>query len=49
MKSTEERVSIMLEIENLMSEWFEYIEDHGNECAYTDSIIERIQQNVKEL
>lgn len=49
MKTTEERVSLMFEIENLMEEWLRYIEDVGNECAYTDSIIEEIQKKAKEL
>lgn len=49
MKTTEERVSIMFEVENLVGEWHNYIESFGNECAYTDSIIEKIQRLVKEL
>lgn len=49
MKTTEERVSIMLEAENLVSEWHNYIEVLGNECAYTDNLIEQIQKLVKEL
>lgn len=49
MKSMEERVSIMVEVEYLVSEWHNYIESVGNECAYTDSVIEKIQKLVKEL
>ena len=49
MKTIEERVSIMFEVENLVDEWHKYIESFGNECAYTDSIIEQIQKLVKEL
>ena len=49
MKTTEERVSVMFEVENLVDEWHNYIDSSGNECAYTDSIIEQIQKLVKEL
>ena len=49
MKNMEERIAIMLEIENLVSEWHDYIEKYGNECAHTDGIIELIQKNAKEL
>ena len=49
MKTIEERVSIMFEVENLVDEWHKYIESFGNECAYTDCIIEQIQKLVKEL
>lgn len=49
MKTTEKRVDIMIEVANLVDEWYEYIESFGNECAYTDSIIERVQKLVKEL
>lgn len=49
MKTTEERVSIMFEVENLVDEWHSYIESFGNECAYTDSIIEQIKKLVEEL
>lgn len=49
MKTTEERVSIMFEIENLAGEWHDYIESFGNECAYTDCLIEKIQKLAKEL
>ena len=49
MKTTEERVAIMLEIENLVAGWHDYIEECGNECAYTDNIIEAIQKKVSEL
>ena len=49
MKTTEERVSIMLEVENLVDGWHDYIDSYGNECAYTDRIIEKIQKLVKEL
>ena len=49
MKTTEEKVCVMFEVENLVSEWHEYIENFGNECAYTDGIIEQIQNLIKEL
>lgn len=49
MKTTEERVSIMFEVENLINEWYKYIESFGNECAYTDSLIEQIQKLIKEV
>lgn len=45
----EERASIMLGLEELVSEWLNYIDDFGNECAYTDSLIEQIKNNVKAL
>ena len=49
MKSTQERLVIMKEIQSLITEWLEYVEDLGNECAYTDSILEMIQKKTKEL
>lgn len=49
MKTTEERVSIMIELENLVDEWQNYIESFGNECAHTDSIIEQIKKLAEEL
>lgn len=49
MKTTEEKASLMLCIEKLVDEWFKYIDNCGNECAYTDAIIERIQATTKEL
>lgn len=45
----EERIGIMLEIESLVSNWFNLVENLGNECAHTDSIIEIIQKKAKEL
>lgn len=49
MKTIEERIGTMLEIENLVDEWHSQIESLGNECAYTDSIIEQIKKLTKEL
>jgi hypothetical protein len=49
MKTTEERVSIMFEVENLVDKWHKYIESFGNESAYTDSLIEQIQKLIKEV
>lgn len=48
-KTTEERVAGMLEIERLVSVWFDYVEDIGNECAYTDSMIDQIKKLASEL
>ena len=49
MQSTGERIGIMSEVKNLVDEWHGYIKSFGNECAYTDSIIEEIQKLVKKL
>lgn len=49
MKTTEEKVSLMLEIENLVAQWLDYIEDMGNEDAYTDSIIELLKNHINNL
>lgn len=49
METTEKRVMIMLEVENLVTEWNNYIDNIGNECAYTDSILELIKEKVNEL
>ena len=49
MKTTKERMSTMLKVESLVDEWNNYVKSFGNECAYTDSIVEHIQELVKEL
>ena len=46
---TEKRAAIMLEIEKLVDKWLSYLKDCGNECAYTDSILEMIPKKIKEL
>ena len=48
MKTTEERIFIMVEVENLVKEWLGFV-GSTNECAYTDRIIEQIQAKVGEL
>jgi len=48
-KTIEEKVSIMVELEYLVSEWLDYIEDYGNECAYTDSILETIRKYANKI
>lgn len=47
-KLTEERASLMLEIEKLTSEWLDCIE-YGNEDAYTDNIIELLKNHINNL
>ena len=49
MKTTEERASTMLKIEYLVDEWLGYVEEFGNECAYTDNVLEQIQKFIKEM
>lgn len=49
MKTTKERIKIMLEIKSLVEEWLGYVKSYGNESAYTDSIIELIQEKANDL
>ena len=49
MKSTEERVCTMLELEILVAQWLDSVEQFGNENASTDSIIELIQKKANQL
>ena len=49
MKGTKERFDILNEMQTLIEEWVGYVDSLGNECAYTDSIIELIQKKAKDL
>ena len=43
------RMSQMVEVERLVTEWIDYVDGYGNECAYTDSILEVIKQKIKKI
>ena len=40
---------IVKEISELCKEYLGFVESAGNECAYTDSIVEKIISKAKEL
>lgn len=45
----EKRRDIMLQLEGLLYDYLDYIDGFGNECAYTDSILESIKKKANEL
>ncbi len=47
--NTKERFDKMQEVQTLLSEWTNFVDTFGNECAYTDSIIEKAQKILSEL
>ena len=49
MNGTKENFEIVSEILNLAKEWVDYVDNYGNECAYTDSILEKIQSAANKL
>jgi proline dehydrogenase len=48
-KETEQMKEIVKEINELCKEYLGFVESAGNECAYTDSIIEKIISKANEL
>lgn len=40
---------IVQQIQILCGEYFDYVKGYGNECAYTDSIVEKIIERASEL
>ena len=42
-------IEIVQQIQILCEEYFNYVKGYGNECAYTDSIIEKIIKRASEL
>ncbi len=49
MMSLRKRKEIMEEIKFLTSEWFNFVNEVGNECAYTDNLIYLIKAKTKQL
>ena len=49
MNSTKENLEIVSKIAELVEEWLGYVKSFGNECAYTDRILEKIQEESKKL
>ena len=49
MNSTKENFEIVSKIAELANEWVEYVDNYGNECAYTDCLIEKIQDEAGKL
>ena len=49
MKTTKENFDTVSKIAALAKEWADYVNSFGNECAYTDSILEKIQEEAKKL
>ena len=47
--TTKERFDKAQEVQKLLSEWTSFVVTFGNECAYTDSIIEQAQKILAEL
>ena len=45
----ETRVAQMRQIEKLVAEWIDYVDGFGNECAYTDSILEAIKRKIEKI
>ena len=46
---TELKVSQMLEVETLVTDWLSYVEEFGNECAYTDNILDKIKLKIRKI
>lgn len=46
---TEMKIAQMVKIASLVAEWIDYVDDFGNECAYTDSILELIKKKINKL
>ena len=42
-------IEIVQQIQILCEEYFNYVKSNGNECAYTDSIVEKIIERANEL
>lgn len=49
MRTLKERKIVMKEVEHLVTQWFDYVEIMGNECAYTDGIMLEIVKRTREL
>lgn len=49
MGNKEERISVVLKIVRLANEWLDFVNGFGNECVYTDSIINSIKEKASEL
>ena len=49
MKETKERIAIIADMKELIRAWEAYVNSVGNECAYTDSIIKKLQKKAKDL
>ena len=47
--NAKQKVRVMMEIKELVMEWIGYVKDMGNECAYTDSILEKIQEKLNKV
>lgn len=49
MKNKNNRIVLVKMIKALTEEYLMYIENFGNECAYTDSILEQLTKTTAEL
>ena len=49
MKTTKENFDTVSKIAALAKEWIDYVDSIGNECAYTDCILEKIQEEASKL
>ena len=49
MKNKNNRIVLVKMIKALTEEYLMYIENFGNECAYTDSILEQLAKTAAEL
>lgn len=49
MKNKNTRIVLVKMIKALTEEYLMYIESFGNECAYTDSILEQLAKTAAEL
>lgn len=49
MSKTKENFEVVSKIASLANEWVEYVDHFGNECAYTDCLIEKIQNEASKL
>lgn len=43
------KMTTMLDIEDLVSNWLDYVDSFGNECAYTDDILRNIEKKIIQL
>lgn len=42
-------IELIQQIHILCDEYFNFVKSNGNECAYTDSIVEKIIERASEL
>lgn len=47
--TTKEKFEKIQEVQTWLSEWTAFIDMFGNECAYTDAIIEEAHKTLAEL